>query len=45
VVNGNGSSNVRHKINKRVETVGIEVWEKMKEIYGEANYEILRYNK
>ena len=32
---------VRHKINKRVETVGLSNWEKMKKIYGEENYDVI----
>jgi hypothetical protein len=39
------SITVRHKVNKREQTVDLEYWEKIKKLYGEENFEILKYNK
>jgi len=39
------SITVKHKKSKRIETVNLRMWEKMKKEYGESNYEIISYNK
>jgi predicted thioredoxin/glutaredoxin len=39
------SITVIHKVNKREQTVDLEYWEKMKKLYGEENFEIIKYNK
>jgi hypothetical protein len=39
------SVTIKNKANGEIDTIGLEYWEKKKDLYGEDKYEIISYNK